>query len=96
MAEISRSPDNLVKQVINSNHQYPDGFILFCGTMFAPTLDRGEKGMGFSHKLNDKVIIESPKLGKLINWINSADKIPKWEFGINAFVDYTLNRFIKK
>lgn len=96
MGQISRSPDDLVKQVISSNHQYPDGFILFCGTMFAPTLDRGEKGMGFSHKLNDKVIIESPKLGKLINWVNSADKIPKWEFGINAFVDYTLNRFIKK
>tara|TARA_R110002020_G_scaffold184120_1_gene380972 strand:+ start:71152 stop:72342 length:1191 start_codon:yes stop_codon:yes gene_type:complete len=96
MGEISRTPDDLVKQVISSNHQYPDGFILFCGTMFAPTLDRGEKGMGFSHKLNDKVIIESPKLGKLVNWINSADKIPKWEFGINAFVDYTLNRSIKK
>ncbi len=92
MVEISRSPDDLVAQVISGNHQYPDGFILFCGTMFAPTLDRGEKGMGFSHKLKDKVTIESPKLGQLINWVNSADKIPKWEFGINAFLEYTLKR----
>ncbi|WP_419212040.1 fumarylacetoacetate hydrolase family protein [Maribacter sp. X9] len=96
MGQISRSPDDLVEQVISGNHQYPDGFILFCGTMFAPTLDRGEKGMGFSHKLNDKVTIASPKLGKLINWVNSSDKIPRWEFGINAFVEYTLNRLNKK
>ncbi|HDZ14314.1 hypothetical protein LCGC14_1168460 [marine sediment metagenome] len=92
MKEISRSPVDLVAQVISDNHQYPDGFILFCGTMFAPTLDRDEKGMGFSHKLKDKVSIESPKLGKLINWVNAADKIPRWEFGINAFVEYTLRR----
>lgn len=96
MKEISRSPNDLVAQVLSENHQYPDGFILFCGTMFAPTLDRDEKGMGFSHKLKDKVIIASPKLGKLINWVNDADKIPKWEFGINAFVDYTLNRLKNK
>ena len=96
MVEISRSPDDLVAQVIGGNHQYPDGFILFCGTMFAPTLDRGEKGMGFSHKLKDRVSIASPKLGQLINWVNSADNIPRWEFGINAFMDYTLNRYDKK
>ena len=92
MGEIGRSPEELVRQVIGGNHQYPDGFVLFCGTMFAPTLDRDKKGMGFTHKLNDKVIIESAKLGQLINWVNAADKIPRWEFGINAFVDYTLKR----
>lgn len=96
MGEISRSPEELVAQVINGNHQYPDGFILFCGTMFAPTLDRGEKDMGFTHKTKDKVIIGSPKLGMLVNWVNSADKIPKWEFGINAFVHYSLKRSQKK
>lgn len=92
MGSISRSPEELVGQVINGNHQYPDGFVLFCGTMFAPTLDRGEEGMGFTHKINDKVTIASPKLGQLINWVNNSDKIPKWEFGINAFVDYTFKR----
>ncbi|MFC4094946.1 fumarylacetoacetate hydrolase family protein [Euzebyella saccharophila] len=92
MGSISRSPEDLVAQVLNGNHQYPDGFVLFCGTMFAPTLDRGEEGMGFTHKINDKVTIASPKLGKLINWVNNSDKIPKWNFGINAFVDYTYKR----
>ncbi|MBW8242698.1 fumarylacetoacetate hydrolase family protein [Muricauda oceani] len=96
MGEISRSPEELVKQVINENHQYPDGFVLFCGTMFAPTLDRNEKDMGFTHKPQDRVIIESPKLGTLVNWVNSADKIPNWNFGINAFVDYSLKRLQKK
>ena len=92
MGEISRSPEELVGQVLSDNHQYPDGFVLFCGTMFAPTLDRGEEGMGFTHKINDEVVIASPKLGKLINWVNLTNEIPKWEFGINAFVDYTLKR----
>lgn len=92
MGSISRSPEELVGQVINGNHQYPDGFVLFCGTMFAPTLDRGEEGMGFTHKVNDKVTIASPKLGKLINWVNFSNEIPKWDFGINAFVEYTLRR----
>ena len=93
MSEISRSPEELVGQVISGYHQYPDGFVLFCGTMFAPTLDRDKKGMGFTHKLHDKVIIESPKLGTMVNWVNYADQIPKWEFGIHAFTEYTLKRF---
>jgi len=93
---MSREPEDLVAQTINQNHQYPDGFILFCGTMFAPTLDRNEKDMGFTHKPQDRVIIESPKLGMLVNWVNSADKIPNWNFGINAFVDYSLKRLQKK
>lgn len=92
MGEISRPPEDLVAQVIGDNHQYPDGFILFCGTMFAPTLDRDTAGMGFTHKLHDKVTIASAKLGKLINWVHDTDKIPRWDFGINAFVDYTLKR----
>ncbi|WP_099546969.1 fumarylacetoacetate hydrolase family protein [Maribacter sp. 4G9] len=92
MGEISRSPEELVAQVLSDNHQYPDGFVLFCGTMFAPTLDRDAEGMGFTHKLNDKVVIASPKLGQLTNWVNMTNKIPRWEYGINAFVDYTLRR----
>lgn len=96
MGQISRSPEELVAQVIGDHHQYPDGFVLFCGTMFAPTLDRGGEGMGFTHKLKDKVTIASPKLGALTNWVNHSDKIPRWEFGINSFVDYTLKRTINK
>jgi fumarylacetoacetate (FAA) hydrolase family protein len=92
MGKISRSPEDLVEQVIGENHQYPDGFVLFCGTMFAPTKDRGEKGMGFTHRPGDKVTIVASKLGKLVNWVNTSDRIPKWKFGINAFVDYTLKR----
>lgn len=92
MGEISRSPEELVNQVLSDNHQYPDGFVLFCGTMFAPTLDRDEEGMGFTHKINDEVVISSPKLGRLINWVNLTNQIPRWEFGINAFVTYTLER----
>lgn len=92
MGEISRPPEALVNQVLSDNHQYPDGFVLFCGTMFAPTLDRDKEGMGFTHKIHDEVIIASPKLGQLINWVNLTNKIPKWDFGINAFVDFTLKR----
>ena len=92
MGEISRSPEDLVGQVLSDNHQYPDGFVLFSGTMFAPTLDRGEESMGFTHKIHDEVVIASPKLGKLVNWVNLTNKIPRWEFGINAYVEYTLKR----
>ncbi|KAA2218856.1 fumarylacetoacetate hydrolase family protein [Maribacter flavus] len=94
MGEISRSPEDLVSQVLSDNHQYPDGFVLFCGTMFAPTLDRDKEGMGFTHKISDKVVIASPKLGQLVNWVNLTNRIPRWQFGINAFVDYTLKRMI--
>ncbi len=40
MSMISRDPLDLVGQTIGANHQYPDGFVLFLGTMFAPTQDR--------------------------------------------------------
>ncbi|CAM3535658.1 fumarylacetoacetate hydrolase family protein [Zobellia roscoffensis] len=96
MKEISRTPENLVNQVIGKNHQYPDGLVLFLGTMFAPTEDRNKKGLGFTHKKGDQVNISSPHLGTLINWVNTCDKIPKWEFGIGAFTNYVLQRNSKK
>jgi len=88
MKEISRKPEDLVSQVINRNHQYPDGFILFLGTMFAPVMDRGEKGHGFTHKYGDKVQISTEKLGSLVNWMQRSDEIPEWEFGIMDLFRY--------
>lgn len=88
MSEISRSPEMLVNQTCSENHQYPDGFLLFLGTMFAPTTDRGEKGKGFTHVLGDRVEIATPLLGRLVNWVNHTDKIPRWEYGVGEFIHY--------
>ena len=81
MSKISRSPQSLVQQTIGPNHQYPDGLMLFLGTMFAPAQDRGEAGKGFTHHLGDQVSIGTPLLGSLVNWVNHTDKIPQWTFG---------------
>lgn len=81
MSKISRSPESLVAQTIGPNHQYPDGLMLFLGTMFAPAKDRGESGKGFTHHLGDQVSISSQALPSLINWVNHSDKIPAWDFG---------------
>ena len=92
MKEISRSPQNLVSQVVGENHQYPDGFVLFLGTMFAPSEDRVKEGEGFTHKVGDRVKIASAHLGTLINWVNTCDQIPQWNFGIGAYVDFLIQR----
>ena len=81
MSKISRSPESLVAQTIGPNHQYPDGLMLFLGTMFAPAKDRGEAGKGFTHHLGDQVSVSSKCLPSLINWVNHSDKIPTWDFG---------------
>jgi len=81
MAEISRDPEELVGQTIGASHQYPDGFALFTGTMFAPTRDRGEAGLGFTHEVGDLVTIAAPELGALVNRVGFSDCIPRWEFG---------------
>jgi fumarylacetoacetate (FAA) hydrolase family protein len=88
MAEISRSPENLVAQACSENHQYPDGFLLFLGTMFAPTADRSTPGLGFTHQLGDRVEIATPHLGRLVNWVNHTDKIPRWEYGVGEFIKF--------
>jgi fumarylacetoacetate (FAA) hydrolase family protein len=82
MSEISRDPLQLVKQTVGKHHQYPDGFVLFLGTMFAPVVDRGEQGRGFTHKIGDVVRIESPLLGTLVNRVNHSEAITPWNFGI--------------
>jgi fumarylacetoacetate (FAA) hydrolase family protein len=84
MTQISRDPLDLVSQAIGRHHQYPDGVMLFMGTMFAPTEDRDQPGNGFTHKLGDIVRISSPKLGTLVNRVNHSDKAPPWVFGIRA------------
>ncbi|PKR57085.1 MULTISPECIES: fumarylacetoacetate hydrolase family protein [Thalassospira] len=86
MSQISRSPESLVSQAIGKHHQYPDGFMLFLGTMFAPTDDRGGAGKGFTHEMGDLVTIATPSLGKLINQVDRSDVINPWQFGITALM----------
>ncbi|UYO93939.1 fumarylacetoacetate hydrolase family protein [Pollutimonas sp. M17] len=84
MSQISRDPLELVANAMGGNHQYPDGMMLFCGTMFAPTQDRGTEGAGFTHHLDDDVYISTGKLGCLANRVGRSDTLPPWEFGISA------------
>lgn len=85
MGQISRDPLDLVAQTL-SEHHYPDGFVLFCGTLFPPTQDRDTPGGGFTHKIGDKVTISSRRLGKLVNTVTTSRDAPSWELGIGAFV----------
>lgn len=84
MSEISRDPLELVRHAAGPHHQYPDGFMLFLGTMFSPTQDRGGDGKGFTHHTGDLVTITSPQLGGLVNRVMPCDAIPPWQFGIRA------------
>ena len=70
----------------NRNHQYPDGFMLFLGTMFSPTKDGFAPGGGFTHMVGDVVTVHTQKLGSLINQVNRADLIPPWTFGLAALM----------
>jgi fumarylacetoacetate (FAA) hydrolase family protein len=86
MAEISRKPATLVSQTRSDSHQYPDGFMLFLGTMFAPTQDRGQKGSGFTHQQGDVVEISTPLLGTLRNTVVYSDQAAPWTFGTRALM----------
>lgn len=86
MEAISRSPEDLVSQLRNRNHQYPDGAVLFLGTMFAPVKDRRGVGQGFTHEVGDRVEISTPKLGRLVNWVDRCDACPEWTFGVGALM----------
>ena len=81
LSEISRDPADLVAQTINAHHHYPDGLVLFLGTMFAPVKDRDTPGRGFTHKTGDIVTIATPELGKLVNRVVPTDKAEAWTFG---------------
>jgi fumarylacetoacetate (FAA) hydrolase family protein len=92
MAEISRAPADIVAQTIGRTHQYPDGLMLYLGTLFAPTQDRGEKGQGFTHRIGDRVTISAPALGALVNRVDRSDACPPWDFGILDLMRFLASR----
>lgn len=86
MNQISRDPESLVAQAAGAHHQYPDGFFLFLGTLFAPTQDRGAKGEGFTHKFGDIVEISEPRLGMLRNIVRLSTECAPWTFGATSLM----------
>jgi len=86
MARISRDPADLVAQMIGPHHQYPDGAVLYLGTMFAPVKDRDAPGQGFTHHQGDVVTIASEKLGALVNVVTACDRAAPWRFGTAALM----------
>jgi fumarylacetoacetate (FAA) hydrolase family protein len=91
MAQISRDPLDLVEQTL-SQHQYPDGFALFLGTMFAPTEDREAPGRGFTHKLGDLVRVSAQMLGTLENKVTTSDRAPPWTCGVGELMRNLASR----
>jgi fumarylacetoacetate (FAA) hydrolase family protein len=85
MAEISRDPEELVRQTV-SEHQYPDGFALFLGTLFAPVQDRDVPGRGFTHRIGDVVRISTPTLGTLVNRVTTSKDAPPWQLGVRELM----------
>ena len=92
MSEISRDPLDLVAQTIGDFHQYPDGVMLYLGTMFAPVQDRGSPGEGFTHKVGDVVSISTPAIGKLTNSVDLSTNCTPWSFGTAALMRSLANR----
>jgi fumarylacetoacetate (FAA) hydrolase family protein len=92
MSAISRDPLEIVGHTIGPNHQYPDGVMLFLGTMFAPTIDRFAPGKGFTHVIGDVVTVTTPSLGALSNRVNHTDKIAPWSFGAGALMKNLAGR----
>ena len=86
MREISRDPADLVRQTLGAHHQYPDGFVLFLGTLFAPTQDRHGPGQGFTHAVGDVVTIAEPGLGALTNTVRLSTECAPWTFGAAALM----------
>jgi len=86
MTQISRDPADLVAQARGRHHQYPDGFFLFLGTMFAPVQDRDGEGQGFTHHTGDVVTISEPRLGALTNTVRLSTECPEWTFGTGALM----------
>ena len=88
VSRISRPFEELVAATYGKHHQYPDGFALFTGTLFAPTQDRDEPGQGFTHKHGDTVTIRSRHLGALVNRVGPCEELPAWTFGLRQLFDY--------
>jgi fumarylacetoacetate (FAA) hydrolase family protein len=92
MSKISRDPADLAGQMLNRNHQYPDGAVLFLGTLFAPVADREAKGQGFTHKLGDIVTVSAPELGALTNVMQRSDETAPWTYGTSHLLRYLAGR----
>jgi fumarylacetoacetate (FAA) hydrolase family protein len=92
LSQISRDPLDLAAQAIGPYHQYPDGLVLFLGTMFAPTQDRHGPGQGFTHMVGDTVAITTPQLGTLFNRVTTSDQAPAWTYGIRALMQDLARR----
>jgi fumarylacetoacetate (FAA) hydrolase family protein len=86
LGQISRDPLDLVGQAMGKYHQYPDGMMLFLGTMFAPTQDRHGPGQGFTHVVGDRVSVSTPLLGTLVNQVTTSDRAQPWTYGVNALM----------
>ncbi|SFM27429.1 fumarylacetoacetate hydrolase family protein [Variovorax sp. OV329] len=86
LTKISRDPLDIVSHAIGAHHDYPDGLMLFLGTMFAPTQDRHGPGQGFTHEVGDEVLIAAPELGALVNRVLHSDQAARWSFGIGALM----------
>lgn len=83
--QLSRTFEELVAAALGDHHQYPDGFLLMTGTLFAPTEDRDEAGNGFTHKIGDQVEISSSAIGKLVNEVGQSEELPPWRYGLREF-----------
>ena len=92
LSQISRDPLDLAEQAIGAYHQYPDGLVLFLGTMFAPTQDRHGPGQGFTHVVGDTVAISTPQLGTLFNRVTTSDQAPPWIYGVRALMQDLAKR----
>ncbi len=92
LSAIARDPLDIVSQVVGDHHQYPDGFVLFLGTLFAPVDDRDEPGRGFTHHIDDIVRIAEPRLGALTNRVRLSEEIEPWTFGIGALFENLATR----
>lgn len=92
VSEMSRTFEELINHCHGPQHQYPDGFVLFTGTMFAPTQDRGSAGDGFTHHMGDVVLIHNDSLGTLVNEVTTSEAAPDWEVGVRVFVRNLVGR----
>ena len=82
----SRDITDLAGQTLSKNHQYPDGLVLYVGTMFAPIKDRDTPGGGFTHKIDDIVTVSTPRLGALVNRVRHCPDAAPWTFGTGALM----------
>lgn len=96
VARLSRPFEELVNAAHGDHHQYPDGFAVFTGTLFAPNQDRDEPGMGFTHRHGDIVRIHSPRLGTLANIVGATEELPPWSFGIGDLLDYLVRESLHR